>query len=169
MRNATSEIGSGGNSKIGVPVTTPVLPFFVHHITPCRALLVPPHTISHIPPTSSLAQLPEIVPSANPTKTFERTPCKRCGRLSLRVLMPHAFAIWLCMFSSSSHLISQPFPSDPTHTSLWPSPFSLPFVHDDFKARLTLIQLLIVPPQHHLIHPLPPPTPPLITMPSPSS
>jgi hypothetical protein len=48
MRNATSEIGSGGNPKIGVSVTYTRPAFvFVHHITPCRALLVPPHTIPH--------------------------------------------------------------------------------------------------------------------------
>jgi hypothetical protein len=102
MRNATSEIGSGGNPKIGVPVTYTHPSFFVHHITPCRALLVSPHII---PPTlPCLARLPEIVPSAHPMKTYKRTPCKRCCCLSLTVLMPLAFATWLCLFSPAKHL-----------------------------------------------------------------
>jgi hypothetical protein len=45
MRNATSEIGSGGNPKIGVPVTYTSPTFFPLSIAPCRALIVPLHTI----------------------------------------------------------------------------------------------------------------------------
>ncbi len=44
MRNATSEIGSGRNPKIGVPVTYTRPTFPPLHVAPCCALIVSLHT-----------------------------------------------------------------------------------------------------------------------------
>jgi hypothetical protein len=102
MCNATSEIGSGGNPKIGVPVTYTRPSFFCPPLH--RSLSCSPCLSSHHPtysPLSSPASRDNALcpPYAHPMKTYKHTPCKRCCCLSLRVLMPLAFAIWPCMIS----------------------------------------------------------------------
>ncbi len=133
MRNATSEIGSGGNPKIGVPVTFTRPTFFspFHRSLSCSHC-PPSH---HFPPP--LAGLPEIVGPIHPVMTLE-TSSDLSSHPSLETSseLPSPTSLHLSegfhasrvrdLASSLSPAVTdpfrvqstEPFPSDPTHTTL---------------------------------------------------
>jgi hypothetical protein len=153
MRNATSEIGSGGNPKIGVPVTYTRPSFFCppHHSLSCSPC-PPSHHPTHSPLSSPASRDSALCPpydedirahalqTLRPPKS-EGLNASRVRDMALHVLPP-----------VTSH---KPFPSDPL-TLLFGPALSLfyPSTMTISKPRLTLIHPLS--PQHHLFHLLPP-------------
>ena len=135
MRNATSEIGSGGNPKIGVPVTY-TRPQFVfsrkasvcfslssHPLCPPCALNTPPSRASRDKPATTPNEDIRVSDAKN-KHSSQQTPTSE-GPTASRV-RDMAFTPLINPFKLP---LSEPFPPDHSHITLWPSPFSLPRPH----------------------------------------
>jgi hypothetical protein len=119
MRNATSEIGSGGNPKIGVPVTYTRPYFFCppHHSLSCSPCLSSHHS-THSPVSSPASRDSALCPSyeviqAHALQAFLALP-KSEGLDASRVRDIMALPVLPLItnpFRVTSH---KPFPSDPT-------------------------------------------------------
>ena len=154
MRNATSEIGSGGNPKIGVPVTY-TRPQFVfsrkasvcfslssHPLcTPC-ALTTPPSRASRDKPATTPNEDIRVSDAKN-KHSSQQTPTSE-GLTASRV-RDMAFTPLINPFKLP---LSEPFPPDHSHTTLWPSPFSLPLPHNHPHPPLPPIPHPPLPPNH---------------------
>ena len=114
MKSATGPHGTGGNPKIGVPVTYHRPQFCFPLAQPLLCSTCPPTPNFNPPSVLSCSQacLDNIDSTPHPMMTYARTSCKRCRRRRLRVLRLLACAIKHALF----------FPPLPLSSLLLPCP-----------------------------------------------